>query len=83
MAHDIIYTVIKNGTYLEQWEKELVASEPVDYRRNLKIFEAMIEEAKRLGAWPPSDPLEGLEVDIRIAKVVNALKTAPKNRRRA
>lgn len=66
--------MIKDSKYLAEWEKNLIASEPADYEANLRIFEAMVEHARRLGKWPPQDPLEGLEVDIKVAKVVNALR---------
>ena len=34
-------------------------------------MEALYQEAVALGVFPLKDPLDGLEVDIRIAKVVN------------
>ncbi len=66
--------MIKDAKYFEQWENQLIASEPPDYKKNLEIYEAMIEHARLLGAWPPADPLEGLEVDVKIARVVNAIR---------
>jgi hypothetical protein len=40
----------------------------------------MWKEAVALGAFPPKDPLEGIEVDINIAKILNSCskKTSPK-----
>ena len=35
------------------------------------IVEALYREACLLGALPLKDPLEGIEVDIRVAKVIN------------
>jgi hypothetical protein len=35
---------------------------------------ALYKEAVALGVFPPKDPLEGIEVKIKIAKVVNGLK---------
>ena len=66
--------MIKDAKYFEQWENQLIASEPPDYEKNLKLYEAMIEHARLLGAWPPADPLEGLEIDVKIARVVNAIR---------
>jgi len=65
--------MIRDWKSFEQWENELIASEPADHERNVKIFEAMIEYARHLGVWPPADPLEGIEVDIEIARIINAL----------
>jgi hypothetical protein len=64
--------MIKDAKYFEEWERRLIASEPPDYERNLRIVEAMVAEARALGVWPPQDPLEGIEVDIRWAKALNA-----------
>jgi len=32
---------------------------------------ALLEMARATGAWPPEDPLEGLETDIRLAWAIN------------
>lgn len=45
--------------------------EPPDYFRNLRVFEALFQEALLLGALPLRDPLEGIDVDIRLAQVIN------------
>jgi hypothetical protein len=45
----------------------------------LRIFEALYEEAKQLGVFPLKDPLEGIEVDIRLARALNARKVAKKD----
>jgi len=42
----------------------------------LRIFEAMWKEAMLLGVLPLKDPLEGIEVDIRIARILNDVRTA-------
>ena len=38
----------------------------------LQYFAALWEEGIHLGVLPPKDPWEGVEVDIRIAAVLNA-----------
>jgi hypothetical protein len=54
----------------EEFEREQAVAEAPDYQRNLKYFEALYKEAQLLGILPGTDPLAGLEVDIRIAAVV-------------
>ena len=68
--------MIKRVHELEAFERELIAGERVDVERNFRLVEAMYDEAVALGAFPPKDPLEGIEVDIRVAKVVNAVSDA-------
>jgi hypothetical protein len=56
---------------LDDFEKEQIAKSPPDYFHNLQIFESLYEEAKKLGVFPLENPLEGIEVDIRLAAVLN------------
>jgi hypothetical protein len=53
-----------------------------DLRRNFEIVEALYKEAISLGVLPTVDPLEGIDVKIRIAKALHALpKTFHPSRR--
>lgn len=56
-----------------EFEMKAIRAEKPDFRRNIRLVEAMYREAAALGAFPPKDPLEGIEVDIRIARVVNGV----------
>lgn len=64
--------MIKDVAYWEAWEREYVRNQRVDFKRNLELMDAMYEHARLLGAIPPANPLEGIEVKIRLARVVNA-----------
>jgi hypothetical protein len=57
--------------WVEAFEKAQMRQEPADYFRNLRIVEALLQEALVLGVLPLEDPLEGIEVDIRLAQVIN------------
>ncbi len=57
----------------QRFEIEILRNEKLDVKKKFKILEALYNEAVALGALPLEDPLEGLEVDIRIAKVVNGV----------
>ncbi len=65
------------GQEFAAFEEELIRREKPDLKRNLKIVEALYQEAVSLGVFPLKDPLEGLEVDIRIAKVINSVQKTP------
>ena len=68
--------MIKNARYLEKFEKELIAKEKNDYLKNFEIYEAMWEEAKALGIFPLKDPYDGVEDDIRLARILSRLPKA-------
>ena len=64
--------MIKNHGYLKKFEHDFIAKERLAYEQALKIVESLREEAVLLGAFFPKDPLEGIEVDIRIARILNS-----------
>jgi hypothetical protein len=63
--------VIRNPEILAAFERELARRERPDRHRNLAVYEAMYAEAVRLGVLPPRDPLDGIDVDIRLARALN------------
>lgn len=52
-------------------------TKPLPYKKSVKIYEAMWKEAVSLGVMPPKDPLQGIETDIRLAKVLNSCLKRP------
>ena len=68
--------MIRNPELLEALERSLAARDKPDYFRNLRIFEALYSHARHLGALPPQDPLDGIDVDIRLAKAINVRTSA-------
>jgi hypothetical protein len=67
--------MIQNPELVEAFERRLIASEPPNYLRSLALFEAMWREAVALGVLPSKDPLEGIEVDIALAKALHVRPT--------
>jgi hypothetical protein len=65
--------MIKDASILDRFEKELLRLRKFDPAKNFRIIEALYDEAVALGAIPLKDPLNGIEVDIKIAKVVNSV----------
>jgi len=65
---------VRDWSKFKAFEEELRASSEVNIEENLRIFEILLEFAKEMGLLPPKDPLEGLEIDIKYARVINATK---------
>ena len=63
--------MVKDDKLLAEFERAYTASEKPDYFEGLKVFEAMWKEGLSLGVLPLEDPLEGIDVDIRIARILN------------
>jgi len=64
--------MIKNPHLVKELEAEFLSREKLPYKKALHIFESLWREGVTLGVLPPDDPSEGLEVDLRIAKVLNS-----------
>jgi hypothetical protein len=63
--------MIKDVQAWKAWEDKIIRSEPPDFRRNLGPLLAMYNEARMLGRLTRVDPLEGIEVKLRLAQVIN------------
>ncbi len=68
--------MITNRALIDLFEDALARKNPADYGRNLQIFTALYREACALGILPLKDPLDGIDLDIRLARVMNVRKTA-------
>lgn len=66
--------MIKNPDILKRFEREYSKKEKLSFKQALTILEAMWKEGVTLGVLPPKNPLEGIETDIRIARILNCLK---------
>jgi len=65
--------MIRNTAKLRKFYRELMEQERFSYKEALSIYEALHREAVALGAISSENMLEGLEVDLRIAKAINRL----------
>ena len=65
--------MIRNKPKLDNFHKKLIKEENLSYKKALFIYEALHREAVSLGIINSENILEGLEVDLRIAKTVNGL----------
>jgi hypothetical protein len=66
--------LIRDPRILNNLERKVIKEEKLSFSEALAIFEAMWKEGMTLGVIPPKDPLEGIETDIRIARILNCLK---------
>jgi len=64
--------VIRNVHFLENMEREFISRQKLSYKKCLQIFESMWHEGIKLGVLPPKEPLEGIDVDIKIAKIIHS-----------
>ncbi len=68
--------MIKNGKILKRFEDDLISQQRFSIEEAFNIVESLWHEGVSLGVLPPKNPMDGIEVDIKIAKALNScLKT--------
>ena len=72
--------MIKNYDQFKKFENYLISKDTTNIEKNFFIVEEMYKEAVELGALPMKDPLQDLNIDINLAKILNGIpKTNNKN----
>jgi hypothetical protein len=64
--------MIKNKELWESFQKKMLKNEQISFEEALKIMDSLWREGVKLGVLPPKDPLEGIEVDIKVASILNS-----------
>ena len=64
---------LRKRSELLKFECDFLRKEKVDVVKNLHIVDALYNEAVTLGIMPLKNPLDGIEVDLKIAKVINSV----------
>lgn len=65
--------MIKNKGKLDEFNRKLIEQENIPHKKALAIYEALHRQAVSLGVINSENILEGLEVDLRIARAINGL----------
>ncbi|MDI6873782.1 hypothetical protein [Candidatus Solincola sp.] len=65
--------MIGDKKLLEKFEREFLRNDRPTLEENFRLLDAMWEEAVYFRVLPPPEPLQGIEVDLRIAKIVNSV----------
>ncbi|HEX9742062.1 MAG TPA: hypothetical protein VGA17_04665 [Nitrospiraceae bacterium] len=68
--------MITNPALVEAFESAQASRQAPDFLRNLRLVDALYQEARTLNVFPLKDPLDGIEVDIRLAQALNVRTAA-------
>ena len=69
--------MIRDVKTWRQWEAQWQRSYKSSPEENLSIFWTLLKMAEAAGAWPPDNPLEGIETDIELARKINTYVEPP------
>ncbi|MBI4826373.1 MAG: hypothetical protein HY807_08130 [Nitrospirae bacterium] len=64
--------MVKDSKVLREFERNEMKKERLSYSESLRIFESLWNEAVSLGVLPLKNPLEGIETNVRIARILNS-----------
>ena len=65
--------MIKDKKALEDFNNRYIKNCNLSYEEKLKIYNSLLAEAFKLKVLPLKDPLEGIETDIEVARILNSL----------
>ena len=65
--------MIKNKGKLDEFNRKYIEQENISHKKALAIYEALHRQALSWGIINSENILEGLEVDLRIARAINGL----------
>jgi len=65
--------MVRNSLKLEKFYQSLIKKEKIPHKKALSIYEALLKEAVLLGVIDSKNILDGLEVDLRVSKIINGL----------
>ena len=74
---DAVKKMIKDAKLLYEFEKDLMKKDKIDVMKNFQMIDAMYNEAVALGVFALGEPLEGLETELKIARVLNYVPNSP------
>lgn len=64
--------MVKNVHMLRKLDETLIARERISHVDSLRLMDSLWEEAETLGVLPLKNPLDGIEIDIRMARILNS-----------
>ena len=67
--------MITNKAKLKKFYQKLIEQEEISHKEAIAIYESLHKEAVSLGVINSENILDGLEVDLRIAKAINGLNS--------
>jgi hypothetical protein len=66
--------MIKDPEAFRRFEQQWIAGQKPDLKENLRIVEGMYQLARKFGHFSGDNPLEGIEKNIRVARILNRVR---------
>ena len=65
--------MIRDAELFRKFEDRFIRDEgKLPFHQSIRLFTSMWNEGLKLGVLPPKEPLEGIDIDIKIARVLNS-----------
>lgn len=63
--------MIKDIGFYRRFEDSQLEKDKSNFKKKMRIYEELWKEGKEMGVFPLTDPLEGIEEDIKLAELLN------------
>ena len=63
--------MIKDIGFYRCFEDSQLEKDKSNFKKKMRIYEELWKEGKEMGVFPLTDPLEGIEEDIKLAELLN------------
>ncbi|HAX61273.1 MAG TPA: hypothetical protein DCX95_01760 [Elusimicrobia bacterium] len=63
--------MIKNALLLKKFNEDFIKNKKLSYKKALKIYEALWNEARNFSVLSPKNYFQRLDTDIKIAEIIN------------
>jgi len=65
--------MVKNPELMKEFEDSFIReNKRLSFNQAIRLFTWMWNEGINFGVFPPKEPMEGIEVDLKIASVLNS-----------
>lgn len=65
--------MIKDNSELKKFERDFIKNSNISLEKKYKILDSLYKEARTLGKFKSDNPLDGIELKIKIARVINSV----------
>ncbi|MBI5574625.1 MAG: hypothetical protein HY919_08800 [Elusimicrobia bacterium] len=63
--------MIKNALLLKKFNEDFIKNKKLSYKKAMKIYEALWNEARNFSVLPRKNYFQSLDIDIKIAGIIN------------
>ena len=64
--------MVRDVNELRRFERNFSRTHRLPHRQVLALLDGLLAEGRALGVLPPKDPMSGIDVDVRVSRILNS-----------